>query len=209
MKTRIALGFLTLLVLAASPAAALERDCRPSLSNLYHCPEPSAPAKKSAPTTSTSSRECHPSLSNGFSCPGPSQEGRRSAPQKQLRARSEIVDRASRTVIIARGHLVRPPLRKQIQHRIADAGRACRTGSTALPLDNLAPTNMNRKRWPGCIASMTPLSGLTPDRISTTSAAPPITAPPKPGPTCVSRPRSLEAYALRRMKSILEPSRGL
>ena len=82
MKTPIALGFLALLALAALPAAAQERDCRPSLSNLYNCPEPSAPAKKSASTTSTSSRECHPSLSNGFSCPGPSQEGRRSAPPK-------------------------------------------------------------------------------------------------------------------------------
>jgi hypothetical protein len=82
MKTPIALGFLALLVLVASPAAAQERDCRPSLSNLYHCPDLSAPTKKSAPRTSTSSRECHPSLSNGFSCPGVSQEGRRSDPPK-------------------------------------------------------------------------------------------------------------------------------
>lgn len=82
MKTQIALGFLALLMFATSPTVALERDCRPSLSNLYNCPEPSAPAKKSAPTTGTSSRECHPSLSNGFSCPGSSQEGQRSAPPK-------------------------------------------------------------------------------------------------------------------------------
>jgi hypothetical protein len=82
MKTPVALGFLALLVLATSPAGAQERACRPSLSNLYNCPEPSAAEKKSAPTTSTSSRECHPSLSNGFSCPDPSQEGRRPAPPK-------------------------------------------------------------------------------------------------------------------------------
>jgi hypothetical protein len=80
MKTPLAVGFFALLVLAASPAGAQERACRPSLSNLYHCPEPSAAEKKSAPTTSTSSRECHPSLSNGFSCPDPSHEGRRPAP---------------------------------------------------------------------------------------------------------------------------------
>jgi hypothetical protein len=81
MKTPLAVGLLALLMLAASPpAGAEERACRPSLSNLYNCPDPSAAEKKSAPTTRTSSRECHPSLSNGFSCPDPSHEGRRPAP---------------------------------------------------------------------------------------------------------------------------------
>ena len=86
MKALIALALLASLTLAASPAAA-ERECRPSLSNLYHCPETSAPAKKSAPTKSISGRECVPSLSNGFSCPGASSGG--SAQPKKTAARPE------------------------------------------------------------------------------------------------------------------------
>ena len=69
MKAPIALALLASLFLAASPAAA-ERECRPSLSNAYHCPDKSAPAKKSTPTKSTSGRECVPSLSNLWTCPG-------------------------------------------------------------------------------------------------------------------------------------------
>jgi hypothetical protein len=67
MKTPIALALLAILVLATSPAAA-ERACRPSLSNMYHCPEASTPATKPTKTT-TSSRACRPSLSNLWTCP--------------------------------------------------------------------------------------------------------------------------------------------
>ena len=91
MKTPISLAVAA--VLAFTPplvaAAAAERDCRPSLSNLYKCPDTSAPAKKSAPTTSTSGRECVPSLSNGYSCPSTSGEARRSAPSRTTNSASE------------------------------------------------------------------------------------------------------------------------
>jgi hypothetical protein len=77
MKTPIALALLAILVFATSRAAAVERECRPSLSNAYHCPDTSAsqPRRKSASTN----RPCQPSLSNGFSCPGASSESRGSA----------------------------------------------------------------------------------------------------------------------------------
>lgn len=73
MKTPLALAFLVILAFAAFPAAAAQRDCRPSLSNFYHCPDASAPTTRSKPTTSTSSRECRPSLSNLWTCPDTSQ----------------------------------------------------------------------------------------------------------------------------------------
>ena len=71
MKMPIALALLAIVAFAASPAAA-ERACRPSLSNLYHCPDTSAPATKAAPTASTSGRACRPSVSNLWTCPGTS-----------------------------------------------------------------------------------------------------------------------------------------
>jgi hypothetical protein len=107
MKPPIALALLAILAFAASPAAAAERACRPSLSNAYHCPDDSAPAKSSTQPTRTSDRACRPSLSNlstcpdtseprprsastdrpcrpslsnGYSCPGPATERRESAP---------------------------------------------------------------------------------------------------------------------------------
>jgi hypothetical protein len=107
MKTLIALALLTILAFATSPAAVAERACRPSLSNGYHCPDASAPAKRPTQPTRTSGRDCRPSLSNlwtcpdtpqprprsastdrpcrpslsnGYSCPEPSTDGRRSAP---------------------------------------------------------------------------------------------------------------------------------
>ena len=87
MKTPIALALLAILAFATSPAAAVERPCRPSLSNFYHCPDTSAPVRRSTQTTSTSDRPCRPSLSNGYSCPGTSSEGGneggRSAPPKK------------------------------------------------------------------------------------------------------------------------------
>jgi hypothetical protein len=78
MKTPIALAFLAILAFAISPASAAERACRPSLSNLYHCPDTSAPATKNTKTTSPSGRACRPSLSNLWTCPGTSQPPRKS-----------------------------------------------------------------------------------------------------------------------------------
>ncbi len=83
MRLPIALALLAIVAFAASPAAA-ERACRPSLSNLYHCPGTSAPATstpaaKTAPTASTSGRACKPSVSNLWTCPGSSQSQSKSA----------------------------------------------------------------------------------------------------------------------------------
>ena len=78
MKTPIALALLAILAFATSPAAAADRACRPSLSNLYHCPDTSAPAPKPTPTTSTSRRACVPSVSNLWTCPETSRSRRRS-----------------------------------------------------------------------------------------------------------------------------------
>ena len=87
MKTPIAIALLALLAFAASPAAAVERACRPSLSNAYHCPDTSAsqPRRKSAKTD----RPCTPSLSNGYSCPGTSSEGRGYAPSNRTASTPE------------------------------------------------------------------------------------------------------------------------
>jgi hypothetical protein len=81
MKRLMALALLAILALATSPAAAVERECRPSLSNFYHCPDTSAsqPRRRSE----SDSRPCRPSLSNGYSCPGTSSDGRGSAPPKR------------------------------------------------------------------------------------------------------------------------------
>jgi len=87
MRTPIALALLAILAFATSPAAAVERACRPSLSNAYHCPDTSAPQprRKSAKTD----RPCQPSLSNGFSCPGTASEGRGYAPPKRTASTPE------------------------------------------------------------------------------------------------------------------------
>lgn len=83
MRLPIALALLAIVAFAVSPAAA-EHTCRPSLSNLYHCPGTSAPATstpaaKTAPTASTSGRACKPSVSNLWTCPGSSQSRSKSA----------------------------------------------------------------------------------------------------------------------------------
>lgn len=78
MKAPIAVALLALLAFATSPAAA-ERACRPSLSNAYHCPDKSAPVKRSTQKTTTSGRACQPSLSNLWTCPDTSQPRPRSA----------------------------------------------------------------------------------------------------------------------------------
>jgi len=54
------------LIVAASPAQTEERECRPSLSNLWHCP---GAGEKQQPTKPVE-RACRPSLSNGYHCPG-------------------------------------------------------------------------------------------------------------------------------------------
>ena len=71
MKTPLAFALLALLAFAAVPADAAERAGRPSLSNLYHCPDKSAPAaSKPTPAADTSGRACRPSVSNLWTCPG-------------------------------------------------------------------------------------------------------------------------------------------
>ena len=50
MKTPIGLALVAILAFATSPAVA-ERACRPSLSNMYHCPDTSTPDAK--PTKNT------------------------------------------------------------------------------------------------------------------------------------------------------------
>jgi hypothetical protein len=89
MKTPVYLAVVSMLAFIPPPVVAAERDCRPSLSNLYKCPDTSAPANKSAPTTRTSSRECVPSLSNGYSCASTSGEARRSAPSRTTNSTPE------------------------------------------------------------------------------------------------------------------------
>jgi hypothetical protein len=78
MKTPIALALLAVLAFATSPAAAAERTCRPSLSNMYHCPDAS-PTAKPTKAASPSGRACRPSLSNLWTCPDTSKPPRKSA----------------------------------------------------------------------------------------------------------------------------------
>ena len=87
MKTPIALALLAILAFATSPAAAVERACRPSLSNFYQCPDTSAsePRRRSESTD----RPCRPSFSNGYSCPGTSSEGRGYAPSNRTASTPE------------------------------------------------------------------------------------------------------------------------
>lgn len=79
MKAPIAVALLAILAFATSPALAAERACRPSLSNAYHCPDKSAPEKRSTQKTTRSGRVCQPSLSNLWTCPDTSQPRPRSA----------------------------------------------------------------------------------------------------------------------------------
>jgi hypothetical protein len=89
MRTPIAFVLLAILAFATPPAMAVERACRPSLSNFFQCPDTSAsqPQRKATNTKSTNaSRPCRPSLSNGYNCPGVSTESRGSAPAKKTAA---------------------------------------------------------------------------------------------------------------------------
>jgi hypothetical protein len=87
MKAPIALALLAILAFATSPAAAVERACRPSLSNFYHCPDTSVSQRQ--PRSESTVRPCRPSLSNGYSCPETSSEGRGSAPPKKTTSTPE------------------------------------------------------------------------------------------------------------------------
>ena len=67
MQRLLAMAFAcsALSVVAVSPAQTAERECRPSLSNLWHCPGP-----QTQQPTKPVERACRPSLSNGYHCPG-------------------------------------------------------------------------------------------------------------------------------------------
>ena len=66
--TPILFALCAVFVLAASPGSTEERPCRPSLSNLWHCPGDQNGTPKATPKTTE--RACRPSLSNGYHCPG-------------------------------------------------------------------------------------------------------------------------------------------
>ena len=66
--TPILFALSAVFVLAASPGWTEERACRPSLSNLWHCPGDQKAEPKATPKTTE--RACRPSLSNGYRCPG-------------------------------------------------------------------------------------------------------------------------------------------
>jgi len=68
MQRLLAIAFAcsALCMIAASPAQAAERECRPSLSNLWHCPGVGETQQPTKPVE----RACRPSLSNGYHCPG-------------------------------------------------------------------------------------------------------------------------------------------
>jgi hypothetical protein len=55
MKSPIVLALVAILTFAAFSASAAERECRPSLSNMYHCPDKSAPASKGTETSQPTS----------------------------------------------------------------------------------------------------------------------------------------------------------
>lgn len=79
MKSLLGFGITALVIFAAFPAPGAERACRPSLSNMYHCPDSSTPTTKEKQTT-TSGRPCVPSLSNLWTCPEPGRKAARSKP---------------------------------------------------------------------------------------------------------------------------------
>jgi hypothetical protein len=78
MRTPIAFALLAILAFAVSPTTAADRACRPSLSNLYKCPDTSPSVTKSTKTAAPEGRTCKPSLSNLWTCPGNSQSRRKS-----------------------------------------------------------------------------------------------------------------------------------
>jgi hypothetical protein len=91
--TPILFALSAVFVLAASPAVAEERPCRPSLSNLWHCPgDESAKPKATAKTTE---RACRPSLSNGYHCPGTVSAPEAASPPKHTAQTKERACRPS------------------------------------------------------------------------------------------------------------------
>jgi len=69
MKSPIVLALAAILAVSISSANAAERECRPSLSNMYHCPDKSTGSSKSTESNRPKSRTCRPSLSNLWTCP--------------------------------------------------------------------------------------------------------------------------------------------
>jgi hypothetical protein len=96
MKTPILFALSAILAFTAFyPAVALDRTCRPSLSNLWKCPDDTSvsPRKSARPVD----RTCRPSLSNGYKCPGdrsagPNDDTRKATPKRNARP----LDRACR-----------------------------------------------------------------------------------------------------------------
>jgi hypothetical protein len=76
MKASVIVAVIALVALVCPPVSAAERACRPSLSNMYHCPGTSKPAPQ--PTERTSN-PCRPSLSNLWTCPGTSKAQQRTS----------------------------------------------------------------------------------------------------------------------------------
>ena len=69
MQRLLAIAFAcSALCMIAATAQAAERECRPSLSNLWHCPGVGETQQRTKPVEK---RACRPSLSNGYHCPGP------------------------------------------------------------------------------------------------------------------------------------------
>ena len=76
MQRLLAVAFAcsALSIVAVSPAQTAERECRPSLSNLWHCP-----GTQTQQPTKPVERACRPSLSNGYHCPGAAPSGSNSS----------------------------------------------------------------------------------------------------------------------------------
>ena len=106
MKIRILFAISATLLLTAFmlPAVALDRTCRPSLSNLWKCPDADEGAASNDTRKATArkrpttvDRTCRPSLSNLWKCPeaeegAASNDTRRATPRK----RTTTVDRTCR-----------------------------------------------------------------------------------------------------------------
>jgi hypothetical protein len=67
VKSLIMLALAAILAVSIPPANAAERQCRPSLSNAYHCPDKST-SRKRTESNRQESRTCRPSLSNLWTC---------------------------------------------------------------------------------------------------------------------------------------------
>jgi hypothetical protein len=79
MKAAFVVALVSAVTFASSAAIGAERECRPSLSNGYHCPGNSRAAPRSNPSPSNAGRRCIPSLSNLWTCPDTGRASTRSA----------------------------------------------------------------------------------------------------------------------------------